>query len=678
MKKLNSTRFMTQEELTGKYTALELAADSYPAAGLPFLVRDGKIYVDNEDSHTMVFGATGSKKTRNLVMPSVGIFARAGESFVVTDPKGEIFDRTSADVKAHDYNICCLNLREFANGIAWNPLALAYKYYHNGNRTKALEFVSEMMKMIIGEEATEETFWTYSAIDILMGFTLILFEEASEEECTLKNLCRLWNEYMANNRTVLNRIKEKYVNTLIYQKISYLYSPSDKTVGSMQTIVAMGINKLSLNEEFIEFVSRPGVDISTLVDGKQAIYLIVPDENTTYHFMVSLFLEQLYEVLIEKAQQESNHRLKNRMNFLIDEFANIPKIKNMDAMITASRSRNIRFQLIIQGMKQLRDKYGEVAEIITGNCNNWLYMYSKEFELLQDISNLCGEVFYDNSIRMPLFSTFELQHLNKEEGEALLLAGRNCPCLTNLADISQYPYPEGRAIRYPKVNELEAKKPKKRERSVSCFFIEPDVKKAVEVTPDWVEESKRWLVAVGPKGMIFAEEFATPKDIMLGTVAGRMACELQEKQGCETEYFEWYSAEERIGKKYHEILTENPEKIYLTITELGISNFSKEKEIAKNVRRLPDEHSYTISLSIQDGSLYSRRVQEVFNQKIPDFGGVTGLRYTYNVMFREANQKLKGTTFQNVPWEESTEAGRKTIYVKKLDQKAQAVLKLIK
>lgn len=669
---------MTQEELTKQYVEIDLNADTYPASGVPLLAKDGKVYVDNEDSHTMVFGATGSKKTRNLVMPSVGIFTRAGESFVVTDPKGEIFERTSADVAAHGYNICCLNLREFSEGISWNPLALAYKYYHNGNRTKALEFVSEMIRMIIGDEATDEAFWTYSAIDILMGFTLILFEEASEAECTLKNLCKLWNEYTDNSSAVLNRFKEKYKNTLIYQKISYLFSKSDKTVGSMQTIVSMGVNKLALNEEFLEFLAMPGVDISTLSEGKQAIYLIVPDENTSYHFIASLFLEQLYEVLIQRAQQEDNNMLRTRMNFLIDEFANIPKIKNMDAMITASRSRNIRFHLIIQGMKQLREKYEEAAEIITGNCNNWIYLYSKEFELLQDISNLCGEVCYDNNVRLPLFSAFELQHLSKEEGEALLLAGRNYPCLSNLSDINEYPYPQGCATHYPKVNGVQNKKSPKRVRGARCFFLEPDKEKTCPAIPEWVEEEKRWLVAVGPKGMIFADEYATPKDVMLGTVAGKMACELSEKWGCEIEYFEWYSAEERIGKKYHDILTENPEKVYLTITELGLSNFTKEKEIAKNVRRLPDEHSFTITMSIQDGSIYNRRVQEVFNMQIPSFGGVTGMRYAYNVMFREANQKLKGTTFQNVPWEEDMEIGRRKIFVKKLDQKAQAVLKLIR
>jgi len=165
---------------------------------------------------------------------------------------------------------------------------------------------------------------------------------------------------------------------------------------------------------------------------------------------------------------------------------------------------------------------------------------------------------------------------------------------------------------------------------------------------------------------------------MLGTVAGKMACELSQNKGCEIEYFEWYSAEEEIGKKYHDILAEYPEKVYLTITELGIQNFIKEKEIVQKVRRLPDERNFTITLSIQDGSLYNRRVQEVLNMPVPNFGGVTGLRYAFNVMFREANQKLKGTTFQNVPWEENTETGRRTIYVKKLGQKAQAVLKIIK
>ena len=237
-----------------------------------------------------------------------------------------MYGRTLGDVVKHGYKGYCLNLRNFRQGVSWNPLALPYRYYHNGKKTKAMEFATEMAKMIIGEEMTEDAFWPTTAIDVVCGFILLLFERASEEECHFKSLLELWNSYT-----------------------------------------------------FVEFLSQEGVDLQQLAEEKNAIYLIIPDENTTYHLIVSLFLEQLYEVLLEKAQKEPLQKLPIRMNFLVDEFANIPKIQNMDAMITAARSRNIRFHLIVQGMRQLQQKYGEGADTISGNCNNWIYLYSKEY-----------------------------------------------------------------------------------------------------------------------------------------------------------------------------------------------------------------------------------------------------------------------------------------------------------
>lgn len=675
MKRINSTRFLSQEEFAKCYMELDMNQKKYPAGGVPLMVQENKIYIDNTDSHTIIFGATGSKKTRNFVMPSVGIFARAGESFVVTDPKGEIFEKTSAEVQNYGYNIACLNLREFENGIAWNPLALAYKYYHNRNRTKALELVSEMARMIIDEDSTDEAFWNFSARDTLIGLMLFLFEEFDEKECNLKNLCNLWMRYLRSHESVLGTVSLKYKDMLIHQKLSYLFSKSDKTVGSIETIVSMGINRLANNEEFMNFLAMPGIDIESLAEGKQAIYLIIPDENTTYHFVASLFLEQLYEVLIQQAQQEASNMLRTRMNFLIDEFANIPKIENMDSMITASRSRNIRFHLIVQGMKQLREKYDEAAEIITGNCNNWIYLYSKEFELLQDISNLCGEVFYDNNIKMPLFSTFELQHLNKEQGETLVLSGRNYPCLTNLADISQYPYLQEMATNYPTVNGKKSRI-QNRKNNGNRFSLMPKPEKIAAKSYIFKSEKNIWLVAVGPKGMIFSEEMVTEKELAQGAVIGKMACELVKEMKCELEFFEWYSAPKSVGVKYRELMAEEPENVYLTITELGLSNFKKEKSFANEAIRIPNEKPHTIKLSIQDDSLYTRRNQEVFCKEISRFSGVTGLHYAYNVMFREANKKLKGTLFQKTPWVEVEEPGSATVFVKRIDKKAQAVLKL--
>ena len=149
---------------------------------------------------------------------------------------------------------------------------------------------------------------------------------------------------------------------------------------------------------------------------------------------------QFYMVLIQQAQKNQAGHIQNRMNFILDEFCNIPEIPEFSNMITAARSRNIRFHLVIQGKKQLVDKYKEKADVIMGNCSNWIYLYSREMTLLNDISQLCGEVFYDNSIKTPLISTFELQHLDKEAGEALILSGRNYPCIARLADIDEYPF----------------------------------------------------------------------------------------------------------------------------------------------------------------------------------------------------------------------------------------------
>ena len=135
MNKVNSTTFIPQEELAKGLKELDLDK-SWEGGGIPLVAKDHKVYVDDTDSHTVVFGSTGSKKTRMFVMPSVEILSRSGESFFVSDPKGEVYKRTSAGVASRGYDVCCLNLRDFKSGSRWNPFALPYELYHKGNRAK--------------------------------------------------------------------------------------------------------------------------------------------------------------------------------------------------------------------------------------------------------------------------------------------------------------------------------------------------------------------------------------------------------------------------------------------------------------------------------------------------------------------------------------------------------------
>lgn len=654
MNRLNSTRFMTQEEFAKQFVELDMKEEVYPVGGIPMLVKDDKIYIDAEDSHTIIFGATGSKKTRMFVMPSIGIFARAGESFVVTDTKGELYERTMSDVVAHGYKSCCLNLRDFHSGVTWNPFALPYRYYHNGKKAKAMEFATEMAKMIVGEGTTEDTFWPTTAIDVLSGFILLLFEKADEGECHLKALVDLWKTYVTSRRRTLEKIKAEFGDTVIYQKISSLDNPSDKTVGSIEAFVVMGINRLCVNEDFVEFLSQEGIDLEGLAKEKNAIYLVIPDENTTYHFVVSLFLEQLYEVLLDKAQKEPLQKLPIRMNFLIDEFANIPKIQNMDAMITAARSRNIRFHLIVQGMKQLQQKYEDGADTISGNCNNWIYLYSKEFELLQEISRLCGEVIYDNNVRMPLFSEFDLQHLSKVEGESLVLAGRNYPCLSNLADIDEYPYPKGKVGDVVQWQKWE---------KISSFKWDKDESKNYYCKPTWTEandflsmmslEDKEtelaWLVAVGADGMIMAEKIFEKSLIDNGSAIGALYCEQIHKKGWEPELLEWYQAPTKVRERYNFMVKRFPRKVYMNLEHLGLEKFTKVADRKQEMNCIPTTKETKIELIFTD-DVRREPNKQILLENLKAYCGNVGMTHILRHAFTKANEALLKTEYDNIPW----------------------------
>jgi len=438
MNQINSTRFLKQSEFAEGLTKLSLSDKSYEAAGMPLMVEGNNVFTDTGDNHTIIFGATGSKKTRLMVMPSIELLCRAGESFVVTDPKGEIFAKTAKNARKHGYHIKCLDLRYIEKSKSWNPLSLPYTHYVLGETSKAMEQISQIVNMLVEDKNEKDKFWSNGAKDIITGFILLLMEVAdNEKECTFLALLELWENYLTNRRDFFEKAKEEK-NKTIYRKMLPLNSAATGTQGSFEAYVSASLNRIAINQDVLTLLSGDDIYMPTINEEKTAIYLVIPDENTTYHFVAALFISQLYDVLIAEAQKCYDKKLPTRMNFVIDEFANMPKIENMDSMITAARSRNIRFFLVVQSMKQLIYKYAEYAEVICGNCNNWVYLYSKEYELLNMISNLCGERIFDNNSRIPLISEFELQHLNKDEGQALVLAGRSFPCVVNLRDIDAY------------------------------------------------------------------------------------------------------------------------------------------------------------------------------------------------------------------------------------------------
>ncbi|MEG1506604.1 MAG: type IV secretory system conjugative DNA transfer family protein, partial [Bacilli bacterium] len=207
----------------------------------------------------------------------------------------------------------------------------------------------------------------------------------------------------------------------------------NETKGGILSTFRQKIRLFSSRELLSEMLSYSDFDMRELGSGKTAVFMIIHDEKKTYHSLMTIFIKQCYETLIDVAQ-ENGGKLPFRTNFILDEFANMPPLKDVDSMISAARSRDIRFTFIIQNFAQLNDVYGaEVAEVIKGNCGNLVYLISTELKALEEISKMCGDVKSDEKDKTsstPLVTVSDLQKLKLFE--AIIIRLRTNPFRTKL------------------------------------------------------------------------------------------------------------------------------------------------------------------------------------------------------------------------------------------------------
>jgi type IV secretion system protein VirD4 len=284
---------------------------------------------------------------------------------------------------------------------------------------------------------------------------LFFIATAKKEEANFYSFANFFNENSAHARVKM--ISDTVTRgSIAYNNYKNVVSaPAEKTFESIVSVASSTLRNFILRKTLAQVISKSSFDLRSIGESKTAIYIIVPDEKTTLHFYASMLIKQVYVALIGNAQTHQNRQLPIRVNFVLDEFSNIPKIKDMSSMISAARSRNIRFFLMVQSMHQLIHKYKKnEAQTIKGNCDNLVFLTTREFELLKEISNLCGVTFpTSKSAEMPLITTSDLQRLNKESGEALILQGRNCPLMTKLPDIDDYSFKSYPTIK-PEVKQL--------------------------------------------------------------------------------------------------------------------------------------------------------------------------------------------------------------------------------
>ena len=432
----NHSRFAEPGEITGQLRTMDKGSSN---AGATLYYEDGKLFVDSSDAHTITVGPTGCKKSRTVVVPTVESIIASGESAVINDPKGEIFRTTGGQARSRGAIVHVLDFRKPSQSCCWNPLAQAHKYYQRGNFDASSQSINDFATNVIGPilEKTVDRYWGDTSLTFLIAVTLILMVSVPIEYFNISNLNQLLYE---KNSGILKNILEKMDqnNPADYGLHTVLDLEAEKTKSCIYSTLLSAMAPFSQNESLQRMLCSNDIDIEDIAEKQTIIYVIYPDEKGSLNFLVNAFFTQCYETLITKSAEKEDVSLPLRVNFVLDEFSNLPAIPNFDNRISEARSHNIRYFLFVQSFGQLQNKYKEHAETILSNCNNWICFSSKEIGFLRKISEICGREVDYNGIEHDLISPCEMQHLNKYEdgAEVVIIKSGEYPFVTKLPDFA--------------------------------------------------------------------------------------------------------------------------------------------------------------------------------------------------------------------------------------------------
>ncbi len=446
----NQARFSDKEEIEEHTEDVDYEKGKANNAGITISIdadgKRGRLYTD--DGFYMVVGGTASKKTRDVVAPYIYNNAIAERSMIITDLKGDLYRLMSRTLRAKGYRVVCLNFNDPARGDAYNLIAPIYQDYKMGKKGKANRALNNLAGLIFESVKSEtDVFWHNTASSYFVGLGVSLFENYEQKYATIANV---FNLHLQGNRkfggsTYMKKFYEKNQDSEAWKlMVSTVDAPHD-TKGGIDSVVAGACNNfMGQNDELMQMMSHSTFEARDLLDRKTAIFLIANEECiSVFGGIIIAMIQQWYSMLIDIADQEPNGMLKRKVSFILDEFGNLPALRNGEMMFSLARARGISFMIAIQSFAQLDSRYGrDVADIIIGNTANWIYLHSPDPKLNEYISRLTGTVKDEMGNVRNLIDANQLRRLKKytEEGltESLMLLGRMYPQVSYLRDISEY------------------------------------------------------------------------------------------------------------------------------------------------------------------------------------------------------------------------------------------------
>ena len=399
-----TARFATKKEIEETYVEVAYEPEKWrkgenlpTAQGLVLgsIERAGKLYalVDTGDVHCLMIGAAGVGKTAHFLYPNIEYACACGMSFLTTDTKGDLY-RNYAGIakKYYGYHTAVIDLRNPTRSDGDNMLHLVNKYMdeyladHNNlsAKAKAEKYAKITAKTIISSGGADSAsygqnaFFYDAAEGVLTAVILLIAEFCPKEKRHIISVFKLIQDLLApskvKGRNQFQLLMAKLPDT---HKAKWFAGAALNTAEqSMQSVLSTALSRLNsfLDSELEQILCfDTAIDAEMFCKQKTAVFLVMPEEDNTKYFIISLILQQLYREILVVAD-ENGGKLDNRVVFYWDEVGTIPKIESAEMMFSASRSRRVSIVPMIQSFAQLNKNYGkEGAEIIIDNCQDTIF-----------------------------------------------------------------------------------------------------------------------------------------------------------------------------------------------------------------------------------------------------------------------------------------------------------------
>ena len=356
---------------------------------------DGKKHRRN--LNTIVIGGSGAGKTRFYAKPNI---LQCNTSFVVLDPKGEIIRSVGHLLEDNGYVIKVIDLIDMSKSLGYNP------FYYIQSDKDVLKLITNLIRNTTPKgSSTNDPFWEKSETALLEALMLYLYHYAPEDEQNFTMIMEMLNyaevkedeeDYESPLDELFKRLEMVDSNSLALKQYKIYKQAAGKTAKSI--LISVGVRLAAFNlEELASLTKYDEMELEQIGERKTALFAIIPDNDSTFNFVVGMLYTQLFQMLYYQADYVHGGELPIPVHFLMDEFANVALPDEFDKLLSTMRSRQIFVSIILQNLAQIKALYKDSWESILGNCDETYYLGGNEQSTHKYISELLGKETLDTN-----------------------------------------------------------------------------------------------------------------------------------------------------------------------------------------------------------------------------------------------------------------------------------------